>query len=66
MTTPANENLLAASAQLSQAADQLKALAAGEMIPNAFFGIWDNEPEMIAPSMESISRMITGAQTMLA
>jgi hypothetical protein len=66
MTTPANENLLAASAQLLQAADQLNAIAAKKMIPNVFFGIWDNEPEMIAPAMESISRMITGAQSMIA
>jgi hypothetical protein len=65
MTTPANENLLAASAQLYQAAGQLAALAAGETIPNVFFGIWENEPEMIDPTMESISKMITGAQTML-
>jgi hypothetical protein len=63
MTAP--ENLLAASAQLAQAAEQLKALANGELVPNAFAGIWENEPEMIAPTMESINSMIQMAQTLL-
>lgn len=65
MSTPVTENLLAASVQLAQVAEQLKALANGELIPNAFVGIWENEPEMIAPTMESITRQIKDAQTLL-
>jgi len=65
-TTPSNDNLLAAACTLAHAVDQLKALATGELIPNAFAGIWENEPAMIAPTMESIARQIKDAQTLLA
>lgn len=65
MTTPSTESLLTASVQLSQVSEQLKALANGELIPNAFAGIWENEPEMVAPTMESITRQIKDAQTIL-
>lgn len=57
--------MIAAATQLSQVSDQLKALAAGQQVPNALFGIWDDQPATIAPTMESINNMIATAKTLL-
>ena len=63
--TPSNENLLAAACALAHAVDQLKALATGDLIPNAFAGIWENEPDAILPTMESIASQIKDARILL-
>ena len=59
------ETALAAAAQLEVATAQLNAIAAGVKIPNAFFGVWENEPAEIDPSAESIKSAINNALVMI-
>jgi len=57
---------LAAAAQLEVATAQLHAFAEGKLIPNAFAGLWANEPAEIAPSVESIRFAINNALTIIS
>ena len=64
-TTPTSEGCLAAAIQLEGAVEQLHALAQGKQIPNAFHGIWEDEPKTVSPNLKSIARQIRNAQILL-
>jgi hypothetical protein len=59
------ETALAAAAQLEVATAQLHAIAENKLIPNAFAGLWENEPAEIAPSAQSIKLAINNALTLI-
>jgi hypothetical protein len=50
--SPEHAELAAIAAE--RAAELIRKQAAGEMVPNAFYGVWADEPEMIPVTAEMI------------